>query len=255
MYEISLEGQTCIITGASQGIGKGIALVLAEAGLRGITIMDIKKDEQGEQTEKELQALGTEVLYIVGDASREETVIQAVEATVAQWGRIDMLVNNAGVAFMTDFETTTAEQWDLVLDVNLRTQFLTIKHCSEVMKKQGQGCIVNMSSISGITGGSTGPEYGASKAGVIGLTKYAAKLLGPHQIRVNAVAPGTIATDMIKRNYAKLTPEQRDAKLASIPMKRMGEPEEVGKAVLFLVSDLGSYISGEILGVMGARTH
>ncbi len=112
---------------------------------------------------------------------------------------------------------------------------------------------MNMSSISGVTGGSTGPEYGASKAGIIALTKYAARLLGRHNIRVNAVAPGTIATDMIRRNYAKLTPEQYEKKLADIPMVRMGEPEEVAKAVLFLVSDMASYVSGDTLMVTGAR--
>jgi 3-oxoacyl-[acyl-carrier protein] reductase len=137
-------------------------------------------------------------------------------------------------------ETATEKQWDLVLKVNLRSVFLTLKYVSEVMKKQGYGSIVNMSSISGITGGSTGPEYGASKAGIIALTKFSAKTLGPYGIRVNAVAPGTI----------EKTVKQ---KLARIPMQRMGDPAEVGKAVLFLASDMGSYVSGNTLCVTGAR--
>ena len=253
MFEVSLKDQICIITGASQGIGRAIALTLSKAGLKGMTIIDIKKDENGIATEKELIALGTEVQFVVGDASSEETIKEAVKVTMDTWGKIDILVNNSGVSFMTNLDTTTPEQWDLVLDVNLRSVFLTMKYCSEVMKKQGHGSIVNMSSISGITGGSTGPEYGASKAGIIALTKYSAKLLGPYQIRVNAVAPGTIATDMIKRNYSKLTPEQLEKKLATIPMQRMGDPEEVGKAVLFLASDMGSYVSGDVLTVTGAR--
>lgn len=253
MFEVSLKDKICLITGASQGIGKAIALTLAKAGLKGMTIVDIKKDERGTETEEELKALGTEVQFVTGDASLVETIQKAVQVTMDTWGKIDILVNDAGVSFMTNLETTTPEQWDLVLDVNLRSVFLTMKYCSEVMKKQGYGSIVNMSSISGITGGSTGPEYGASKAGIIALTKYAAKLLGPYQIRVNAVAPGTIATDMIKRNYSKLTPEQLEKKLATIPMQRMGEPEEVGKAVLFLASDMGSYVSGDVLTVTGAR--
>ncbi len=253
MFEVSLRDKVCIITGASQGIGRAIALTLAEAGLKGMTIIDIKKDEHGIETERQLEELGTEVKFVVGDASSVETIKEAVKVTVDTWGKIDILVNNAGISFMTNLDTTTPEQWDLVLDVNLRSVFLTMKYCTEVMKQQGYGSIVNMSSISGITGGSTGPEYGASKAGIIALTKYAAKLLGPHNIRVNAVAPGTIATDMIKRNYSKLTKEQLEKKLAAIPMKRMGDPREVGKAVLFLASDMGSYISGDVLSVTGAR--
>lgn len=253
MFEVSLKDKICIITGASQGIGRAIALTLSNAGLKGITIIDIRKDENGIAAEKELTARGTQVQFIVGDASSEETIKEAIKVTMDTWGKIDILVNNAGVSFMTNLETTTPEQWDKVLDVNLRSVFLTMKYCSEVMKQQGYGSIVNMSSISGITGGSTGPEYGASKAGIIALTKYSAKLLGPYQIRVNAVAPGTIATDMIKRNYSKLTPEQLERKLATIPMQRMGEPEEVGKAVLFLASDMGSYVSGDVLTVTGAR--
>ena len=253
MFEVSLKDKVCIITGASQGIGKAIALTLGKAGLSGMTIIDIKKDENGIRTEEELKALGTKVQFVVGDASKEETIKEAVKVTMETWGKIDILVNNAGISFMTNLDTTSPEQWDLVLNVNLRSVFLTMKYCSEIMKEQGYGSIVNMSSISGITGGSTGPEYGASKAGIIALTKYAAKLLGPSNIRVNAVAPGTIATDMIKRNYSKLTPEQLEKKLSTIPMQRMGDPEEVGKAVLFLASDMGSYISGDVLSVTGAR--
>ncbi len=255
MFEVSLKDKICIITGASQGIGRAIACTLAKAGLKGMTIIDIKKDEKGTETEQMVKEMGTEVNFVIGDVSKEETVKEAIKVTMDTWGKIDILVNNAGVSFMTNLETTTPEQWDLVLDVNLRSVFLTMKHVTEIMKKQGYGSVVNMASISGITGGSTGPEYGASKAGIIALTKYSAKILGPDNIRVNAVAPGTIATDMIKRNYSKLTPEQLEKKLDTIPMKRMGDPEEVGKAVLFLASDMGSYVSGDVLTVTGARMH
>ncbi|MCI8485046.1 MAG: SDR family oxidoreductase [Lachnospiraceae bacterium] len=253
MFEVSLRDKTCIITGASQGIGRAIALTLAQAELKGMTIIDIKKDENSEDTIKEIEKMGTEVKFVIGDVSSEDTVKEAIQVTMDTWGKIDILVNNAGIANMCDLENTTPEMWDRVLNVNLRSVFLTMKYCTEVMKKQGYGSIVNMSSISGVTGGSTGPEYGASKAGIIALTKYSAKLLGPDNIRVNAVAPGTIATDMIKRNYSKLTPEQLEKKLATIPMKRMGDPEEVGKAVLFLASDMGSYVSGDVLMVTGSR--
>lgn len=192
--------------------------------------------------------------FILGDAAEEETVRRAVADTVGAFGRIDLLVNNAGIAHMNTLGTATSEQWDRMMEVNLRAQFLTVKYCGEVMKKQGFGSIVNISSISGLTGGSTGPDYAASKAGVLGLTRYAARELGPFDVRVNAVAPGTIATDMIRRSYDKLTPQQREQKLAAIPMGRMGSPEEVGRVVLFLASDMSSYVSGEIIGVTGART-
>ncbi len=250
MFQVSLKDQICLMTGAGQGIGRATARILAQAELKGMTILDIAGCED---VERELRALGTEVQSFAADASDEEAVRGSVDATITRWGRIDILVNVAGIACMTDLETTSAAQWDRVLAVNLRSAFLTMKYCTPVMKKQGRGSIVNMSSISGVTGGSTGPEYGASKAGIIALTKYAARLLGRHNIRVNAVAPGTIATDMIRRNYAKLTPEQYEKKLADIPMVRMGEPEEVAKAVLFLVSDMASYVSGDTLMVTGAR--
>lgn len=253
MFEVSLKDQIGIITGASQGIGKAIALTLGKAEIKGLTIIDIKKDEKGQETEKELQDMGVEVNYVVGDASSEEDIKGAVESTMEKWGKIDILVNVAGISYMTDLDTTTAEQWDRVLRINLKSDFLTMKYVTPHMIKQGHGSIVNTSSIAGITGGSTGPDYGASKAGVIALTRFSAKKLGKYNIRVNAIAPGTIATDMIKRNYSTFTPEQYKRKMATIPMGRMGEPEEVGKAVLFLASDMGSYISGEIMDVGGAR--
>ncbi len=253
MYEVSLANQTCLITGATRGIGKAVALTLAKADLSGMVIVDIVKDEAAEETEKELKELGVDVKLVIGDASSEEVIQEAVKTCMDSWGKIDMLVNIAGISYMTDIETTSLEQWDRVMRVNLRSTFLTMKCCEPIMKEQGHGVIVSTSSIAGITGGNTGPDYGASKAGVIALTKFAAKKLGKYNIRVNAIAPATIATDMIRRNYSKLTPEEYAKKMAAIPMGRMGEPEEVGKAVLFLVSDMGSYISGEILDISGAR--
>lgn len=253
MFEVSLKDQVCLITGATRGIGKAVATTFAQADVKGLTIIDINRDEAAEETIRELEDKGVIVDFIQGDASSEEVIKGAVDHMVEKYGKIDVLVNVAGVSYMTDLDTTTAEQWDRVLRINLKSVFLTMKYCTPVMKEQGYGSIVNFSSIAGITGGSTGPDYGASKAGIIALTKFSAKKLGPFNIRVNAVAPGTIATDMIKRNYSTFTPEQYEKKMATIPMKRMGEPEEVGKAVLFLASDMGSYISGEILDVTGAR--
>lgn len=255
MFEVSLKGKCALITGASQGIGRACAYTLGQAGIDGLTIVDMVKGEAGAETQASLEAMGVKVNYIEGDASSPEVISRAVAETVDAWGKLDIVVNVAGISYMTNLDTTSPEQWDKVLAVNLRSVFLTMKYSSEVMKRQGFGSIVSMSSISGVTGGSTGPEYGASKAGIIALTKYAAKLLGPYNIRVNAVAPGTIATDMIRRNYAKLTDEARQKKLDAISMKRLGDPEEVGKAVLFLASDMGSYVSGDTLMVTGARMY
>lgn len=253
MYEVSLKDKYCLMTGASQGIGRACAYELGKAGLSGITIVDVVKGEKGEETQKHLEEMGVEVQYIVGSAADSDVIQQAINDTVARWGKLDIIVNVAGISYMTVLDDTSEEQWDRVLNVNLRSCFLTMKYGSEVMKEQKFGSIISMSSIAGVTGGNTGPDYGASKAGIIALTKFAAKKLGPYNIRVNAVAPGTIATDMIKRNYSTLTEEQVQKKLDAISMKRLGDPEEVGKAVLFLASDMASYVSGDTLMVTGAR--
>lgn len=182
MFEVSLEGQVCLITGATRGIGRAVALTMAKADLMGMVIVDIQKDEIAEETEKELKSMGVDVKFTVGDASSEDTIKEAVKLCMDTWGKIDILANIAGVSYMRDLDTTTVEQWDKVMAVNLRSTFLTMKYCSEIMKKQGYGSILNTSSIAGITGGNTGPDYGASKAGIIALTKFAAKKLGPYNM-------------------------------------------------------------------------
>jgi len=232
---------------------EGSSINNGKSGLDGPCHSRYSKRCRRRRNTKRITVYGVDVKFVTGDASSEDVIKEAVKVCVDSWGKIDILANIAGVSYMRGLEDTTVEQWDKVMAINLRSTFLTMKYCSEVMKKQGYGSIVNTSSIAGITGGNTGPDYGASKAGIIALTKFAAKKLGQYNIRVNAIAPGTIATDMIRRNYSTLTPEQYEKKMAAIPMKRMGEPEEVGKAVLFLASDMGSYISGEILDVTGAR--
>lgn len=253
MFEVSLKGKVGLITGASQGIGRACAYKLGEAEIDSLVIVDLVKGEAGEETQKTLENMGVDVKYITGDASVEDIIKGSVNLAVESWGHLDIIVNVAGISYMRNLETTSFDQWNKVMAVNLRSVFLTMKYGSVQMKKQKSGSIVSMSSISGVTGGSTGPEYSASKAGIIALTKFAAKQLGSYNVRVNAVAPGTIATDMIKRNYSKLTDEQRQKKLDAIYMKRLGDPAEVGKAVLFLASDMSSYISGDTLMVTGAR--
>ncbi len=253
MIAISLAGKVAIVTGAVQGIGRAVALQLAEAGCRGLAVMDLRIDGEAEALVRKLEGLGAEVLLLAGDVGEAESVRKVIDQTAARWGRLDILVNNAGVGINTDFFATSEEQWNRVMRINLSSVFYGMKYAAAYMKEHGGGCIVNMSSISGVTGGNTGPDYGASKAGIIALTKFGARTLSKFNIRVNAVAPGTIETPLIKREYAKFDPELYKARMASIPMGRMGTPQEVANVVTFLASDLASYITGETVLVTGGR--
>ena len=253
MFEVSLKDKICIITGASQGIGKATALTFGKADLKGMTIIDIAKGESGEAVEKELTDMGVEVEYIVGDASSVEVIQGAVQKTMDRWGKIDILCNIAGISYMTDLETTSPEQWDKVMNVNIRSVFLTMKYVSEIMKKQGYGSIVNMSSISGVTGGSTGPEYGASKAGIIALTKYSAKILGKYNIRVNAVSPGTTLTPSLEDriNQAPDPEKMKQEFFDRQPIGRLGYPEEIARAILFAADERAGFMDGENIQIDG----
>lgn len=254
MYNIDLSGKTAVITGAAQGIGKACAIKLAEAGLMGLTIVDIKIDGPGEETKKEIEALGTKVILFAGDVTKPETAQASLKQTFDTFGSVDIIVNNAGIVRQRDLFTTEDDAWDVTMAVNLKSVFLFMKYGAMIMKEQAHGVIINMASISGITGSNSGPDYGASKAGVIALSKFGSRTLAPFGIRVNAVAPGTIETEMVVIARTQLTPEQVEKRLSSIPMGRMGTPDEVAKAVLFLASDLASYVSGDTLTVTGART-
>lgn len=254
MISISLENKIAIVTGGTQGIGRAITLILAEAGCRGLSIVDIRDDSEARKVALEVEKLGAETLFIKADVSKDEDMKNVLAETTSKWGRLDIMVNNAGIARLNDLFATTTEQWDLVLDINLRSVFLGMKYAAEYMKEHGGGSIVNMASIAGVTGGNTGPDYGASKAGVIALTKFGSKTLGKYGIRVNALAPGYIETPMVKNSYAD-TPELLKQRLANIPMGRMGTPEEVANVALFLASDLSSYVNGETVLVTGGRTN
>jgi 3-oxoacyl-[acyl-carrier protein] reductase len=253
VVNISLKEKVVIVTGAAQGIGRAIALKMAEAECKGLVINDLRIDQDAELLAKEAEAYGTEVLLIQGDMSKEEDVKGLIDSAVQKWGRLDVMINNAGIAKPNDLFTTSGEDWDLVISVNMRSVFLGMKYSAEYMKSHGGGCIINMSSIAGVTGGNTSPDYGASKAGILALTKYGAKLLAKYEIRVNALAPGTINTDMIKRNFENLDEESREKRLSTIPMGRMGNPEEVANGALFFASDLSSFITGDFLMITGGR--
>lgn len=253
MVNISLNNKVVIVTGAAHGIGRAIALKMAEAGCKGLVVNDLKIDDYAESLAKEAGAYGTEVLLIQGDMRQEADVKGLIDATVEKWGQLDVMINNAGIAKANDLFNTTAEDWDQVITVNMRSAFLGMKYSADFMKDHGGGCIINMGSIAGITGGSTSPDYGASKAGIIALTKYGAKFLAKYGIRVNALAPGTINTDMIKRNFENLNAKDLEKRLSAIPMGRMGNPEEVANVALFFASDLSSFITGDSLMITGGR--
>lgn len=253
MINISLKDKVVIVTGAAQGIGRAIALKMAQAECKGLVINDLKINDQAKTLAKEAEAYGAEVLLIQGDMTKEDDVKNLIDSAAEKWGRLDIMVNNAGIAKANDLFTTSGEDWDLVITVNMRSVFLGMKYSADYMKTHGGGCIINMSSIAGITGGNTSPDYGASKAGILALTKYGAKLLAKYGIRVNALAPGTINTDMIKRNFANLDAEALEKRLSAIPMGRMGDPEEVANVALFFASDLSSFITGDSLMITGGR--
>ncbi|WP_373481469.1 SDR family NAD(P)-dependent oxidoreductase [Acetobacterium sp.] len=248
-----MENKVVIVTGAAKGIGRAIALKMAEAGCLGLVINDLRIDEYAESLAKEAQAYGVNVLLMAGDMSKEEDVKKLIDITTEKWNRLDVMINNAGIAKANNLFDTSTEDWDQVISVNMRSAFLGMKYAAAYMKDHGGGSIINMGSIAGITGGSTSPDYGASKAGILALTKYGAKFLAKYKIRVNALAPGTINTEMIKRNFENLEPEELQERLSAIPMGRMGEPEEVAKVALFFASDLSSFITGDSLMITGGR--
>lgn len=242
-----LEGKTAVVTGAARGIGKAIALRLASEGCN-IAFTDIAVNEAFSATEKEIGELGVKVKGYVSNAAKYDETQNVVGEIAKEFGRIDILVNNAGITKDGALKRMTEEQWDAVIAVNLKSVFNFTKAVQPVMWKQGIGSIINMSSVVGVSGNANQANYSASKAGIIGFTKSIAKEFGIRNIRCNAIAPGFILTEM-----TNVLPEDvKKAWEAQIPLKRGGTPEEVAKVVLFLASDLSSYVSGQVINVCGA---
>ena len=240
-----LDKKIALVTGAARGIGQAIALQLAGDGAD-LALCDVKAEWLAETAGK-VRALGRRAEVYAMDVANGAAVGEAVAKIVADFGRIDVLVNNAGITRDTLLIRMTEEDWDAVLDINLKGAFLVTKAVVKTMMKQRAGAIVNIASVVGIMGNPGQANYTASKAGLIALTKTTAKEMGSRNIRVNAVAPGFIHTAMTD----KLSEPVKDAMLKMVPLGRLGEPEDVAKAVAFLASDNAAYVNGQTLAVCG----
>jgi 3-oxoacyl-[acyl-carrier protein] reductase len=244
---MTFEGRVALITGAGRGIGKAIALAFAREKAHAV-INDIHPEDELERVAHEIAGLGVKSLVIQADVTQSDQVDQMIQQVEEAFGRLDILVNNAGTIRRGTIETMTEEDWDQVIQVNLKGTFNCSKAVVPIMKRQKGGKIVNVSSVAGKTGDITSaPGYGPSKAAIDALTKTLARELAQYGINVNAVAPHAIETEM----SAQWPEEKRRAIVETIPLKRLGRPEEVAEAVLFLASDRAGFITGEVLDVNG----
>jgi len=241
-----LENKVALITGAGRGIGKAIAMRFAQEGCK-IAFTDIALNDVVLETEKELKALGVEAKAYASNAANFAETQQVVDEIVKDFGRIDILVNNAGITKDTALKRMTEEMWDAVINVNLKSVFNFTKAVQPVMWKQAGGSVINMSSVVGVSGNANQCNYSASKAGIIGFTKSAAKEMGVRGIRHNAIAPGFIITAMTDA----LPEDVRKAWEQQIPLRRGGTPEDVANVALFLASDLSSYVTGQVIHCCG----
>ncbi len=242
-----LQNKVAIVTGAARGIGKQIALTLAKEGCA-IAFTDLVINEQAEATRQEIEALGVKCCAYASNAADFDETHEVVNRIQEEFGHIDILVNNAGITKDGLMLRMTEQQWDAVINVNLKSAFNFIHAVSPIMMRQRSGSIISMSSVVGLNGNAGQANYAASKAGIIALTKSVAKEMGSRGIRANAIAPGFIITDMT----AALPEETLNEFVKMIPMRRGGQPEEVAKVALFLASDLSSYVSGQVIQVNGA---
>ena len=242
-----LEGKVAIVTGAARGIGKAIAIEFAKAGAD-VAFTDLAIDDNAKATEAEIAAFGVKCKGYASNAANFEDTHNVVAEIHKDFGRVDVLVNNAGITRDGLMMRMSEQQWDMVLNVNLKSAFNFIHAVTPIMARQRGGSIINMSSVVGVSGNAGQCNYSASKAGMIGLAKSIAKEMGPRGIRANAIAPGFIATDMT----GELSQELRDQWCQQIPMRRGGTPEDVANVALFLASDLSSYVSGQVINCCGA---
>lgn len=241
-----LDGKVALITGASRGIGRGIALKFAEQGAN-VAFTYLSSVEKGEALAKELEAFGIKAKGYRSDASDFKAADELVTSVVADFGTVDVLVNNAGITRDTLLMRMSEQQWDEVMNANLKSVFNLTKAVQKPMLKQRKGSIINMSSVVGVKGNAGQSNYAASKAGIIGFTKSVALELGSRNIRSNAIAPGFIETEMTDVLDPKVVQGWRD----NIPLKRGGSVEDIANATVFLASDMSAYITGQTLNVCG----
>jgi NAD(P)-dependent dehydrogenase (short-subunit alcohol dehydrogenase family) len=246
-----LSGKRAIVTGGAAGIGRAAAVLLARAGAA-VTIVDL--DERGgESAVRQIIKAGGKAMFVRGDVSRAEDCQNAVEETVAEWGGVDILFNNAGIVRRATVTELSEEDWDRVMAVNVRSMFLMCKYAIPYMEKAGGGAVINNASGWGLTGGEKAAAYCASKGAVVNLTRAMALDYGPENIRVNCIAPGDTDTDML-RSEARQLGEAEEAFLkdsANRPLGRIARPEEIASVVVFFAGEGASYITGTILPVDG----
>lgn len=241
-----LDGKVALVTGASRGIGRAIAIELAKAGAL-VAINYAGNAAAAQEVQKIITDMGGKAIVIQADVSNEEAATKLVDTTIEQLGGLDILVNNAGITRDNLFIRMKEEDWNAVINTNLNGVFNCTKVAAKYMMKKRTGRIINMSSVVGITGNFGQTNYAAAKAGVIGFTKSLAREMATRGITVNAVAPGFIATDMT----AAMPEKAKTSVLTSIPLGKMGQPEDIANAVLFLASDKASYITGQVIHVDG----
>lgn len=236
------EVKVALVTGASRGIGRACAIELAKSGYN-VAISYAGNDEAANKTIEDLKSLNVQAKAYKFDVANKDACAKAVEEVLKDFGKIDVLVNNAGITRDGLFMRMNAENWEAVINTNLNSAFYMTNPVIKTMIKQRSGCIVNMSSISGVMGNAGQANYSTAKAGLIGFTKSLAKELGSRNVRVNAIAPGFIQTDMTKDLDTEKITEH-------IPLKRLGQPEDIAKTVKFLAED-APYITGQVIGVDG----
>jgi 3-oxoacyl-[acyl-carrier protein] reductase len=243
---MNLEGKAALVTGASRGIGREIALELARQGAN-VAVNFAGSEAKANEVVDEIKALGRDAFTVKCDVSDSDQVSEMIKAAVDRFGKLDILVNNAGITRDNLLMRMKEEEWDEVININLKGVFLCTKAVTRQMMKQRYGRIINIASIVGVSGNPGQANYVAAKAGVIGLTKTTAKELASRNITVNAIAPGFITTDMTD----KLTEEIKAEMLKQIPLARLGEPKDIAKVTAFLASDDSAYMTGQTLHIDG----
>jgi 3-oxoacyl-[acyl-carrier protein] reductase len=246
MKDQELQGRVALVTGASRGLGRAVAFKLASQGCK-VAVNYLKSDDKAEETAAEIRKTGGVAMLVKADVADEAAVKEMIGRTIDRWGKIDILVNNAGIVKDKMLLRMSSEDWDQVMDTNLRGAFHCTKHALLPMMEQLWGRIINISSLGGLTGNPGQANYSAAKGGLNAFTKSVAREVGSRNITVNAVAPGFITTDMTNR----LPRETRDMVLARIPLNRFGTPEDVAELVAFLAGERAGYITAQVICIDG----